>query len=85
MLKDTLEGHNPIIDPEVDETEENEGEAERGLLPKWPTFEKGIGAEGSGGYKLEFLVLHDQKVIVCCPIYIIPCATRLPCCIFLYR
>ena len=65
VLKDTPKGDNPITDPEVDETEENEGEAEGGLLPKWPTFEKGIGAEGSGGYKVELLVLHDRKVIVC--------------------
>ena len=30
VLKDTPEGDNPITNPEVDETEENEGEAEGG-------------------------------------------------------
>ena len=30
VLKDTPEGDSPITDPEVDETEENEGEAEAG-------------------------------------------------------
>ena len=59
VLKDTPEGDNPITDPKIDETEGNKGEAEGWVIPKWPTLEKGVGAEGSGGYKLELLVLHD--------------------------
>ena len=54
------------------------GEGGGGERPRgWPA-DKGTSSEGSGGYKVELLVLHDRKVVTCCAICIIPCVTCLP-------
>ena len=39
---------------------------------------KGTSSQGSGGYKVELLVLHDQKVMTYCAICIIPYVSCLP-------
>ena len=51
VLKDTPKRTPPITNSKADESEENEGKGEGGT-----------SSEGSSGYKVELLVLHDQKI-----------------------
>ena len=46
------------------------------VCSRWQLVDKGTSSKGSGGYKLEFHVLYDQKVMSCYVICIIPC---IPC------
>ena len=79
VLKDTPGGTSPITNPEVDESEENEGEEEVGYSNEGRPIDKGTSPEGSSGYKVELLVLDDRKVMTCYAICIIPCVPCLPC------
>ena len=50
----------------------------RGLRPIGLLADKGTSSEGFGGYKVELLVLHDQKVMTCYAICVVPYVTCLP-------
>ena len=79
VLKNTPKGTPPITTSEVNESEENEGEEEGVLCQQgWPVDE-GTSCDGSGGYKVELLVLQDRKVRTCCATCIFPCIFCRPC------
>ena len=78
VLKDTPPGHSPITNPELDESDENEGEEGGRHVQEDDRLTRVTSSQSSGGYKVELLVLHDRKVMTCCAICIIPCVPCIP-------